>query len=497
MNREPMLHPAGFNVVRKENASWDEGEKEGMRVIETREKTSKATLLLVYLIGFCFLWEQCKRISFPSSSDFLSWIRLMDLILLGAVLFKLFYRDHRWYFILILAVILIILTSWVRSPSVLSKTRSNFSKITMVLLLCPAVGILAQGRSLKTFFQVLTAVWTIINVALCIMAIYALCNNIQIISYNGTRIIGLDKERCLLLWDSYRNTSGVLLALSIMTAYVGAAISEKRWVFALYLVAAFLMLVCLAMTGCRSGIISMCAGSGIAFAAIIQKRLGSRIGRKWLKWLITLLLAIAVAAVCLVGTEGVRRGFNSILQRGDVLVSSAEAEEEIIQEDETPETESGNIAERDYFSGSLSGREDLWRNTLEALKMKPSLILTGTSIHTVMEDLSGMVETYGLPQLHNEFLQVLVSTGILGVILFVAFIILAFRAALRLFTDSERPLWERLMFLPFLCLFLIDLVESIGINAHTDLNGLVMIFTGAAIEIAGKEKTERSTSEDF
>ena len=457
-------------------------------MIENREKASKATILLVFLIGFCVLFEQCKRISFPSSSDYLDWVRLLDLILLGAVLFRLPYRDHRWYFVLILAVILIIATSWLRSPSVLSKTRSNFSRTALVLLLCPAVGILVQGRSLKTFLKVLTAAWTIINVVLCIIGIYAMIRNIQIISYNGKYFIGLDTgihyTNLLLLWDSNPNVTGILLALSIMVSYVGAAISEKKGISALYLIAAFLMLICLAMTSCRTGIVSVWIGSGVALAAIFQKPLIKLIHTKWLRWPVTIMLVIVITVFGMLGTEGVRRGFKVVLHQGGVLVQSAKAEAAVEPESETAAQESEHVAERDFFSSSLSGREALWRNALKALKMKPSLLLTGTSIYTTMDDLAEMVPVYGLTHLHNEFLQILVSTGIIGVLLFIAFLYYVFRTSFRLFSDTERPLWERLLFLPFLCIFLIDQVEALRINSQMDLLGLMMIYTGAAIEIS-------------
>ena len=467
-------------------------------MIENSDKALKKTLVLVYLIGFCFLWEQCKRISFPSSSVIVPWIRIAQLILLGAVLFQLPWRNHRWYLILILAVVLIIVTAWYRSRSSLSKTRDDFSKIILVLLLCPAIGILIQGKNLKTFLQVLTAVWTITYVVLSILAIYAVTQNTQIVSYNGKQILGLNSEHYLLLWDSQQNMSGHVLALSIMVAYIGAAISERRWVSVLYLAAAFIMLISLAMTNSRAGIISMWIGSGAAIVTILWKPLGGYIRKQWLKWLASLLLVVVVTALGLLCTAGLRRGVNSVIRQGGVLVHSAKAETVVAPETETTEKEVSLVAEKDVFFGVqadsfLTSREDLWLNVLRALKIKPSLLLTGTSINTVMEDLSKLVPTFDLPQLHNEFLQVLVSTGIIGLILFIAFLYYALRASFRLFLDTERPLWERLLFLPFLCVLLIDQVEALRITVRTDLLGLMMIYTGAAIVISGRAGEKQFT----
>ena len=471
---------------------------------ENREQTPKSTILLIYLIGFCFLWEQCRRFSFPSSTEWLSWIRLSEFILLGAVLFRMPYRDHQWYFIMILSVLVILCASWHRSPTALEKTQSIFSKIILIFLLCPAIGILVQGRSLKRFLQILIAVWTITNVILSAAGIYAVSQGIEIVSYSGKRIIGLDAEHCLLLWDTHRSLAGMLLMLSIMVAYIGAAMAGKKWIAGLYLAGAFVMLIALAMTNSRATTISTWIGSGIALAAVLQKRIKGYVRKEWLRWVVSLLLVIAVTAVGLLGTNGLRHGVNAALQRGGAgaLVSSANAEtaaaetetaETAIPETAAAEEEPAYIAERDYFSSYLSGREDIWRGALEVLKKRPSLLITGTSIHYVMTDLNLLTPMPDVSHLHNQFLQILVATGIFGLLLFIAFLVIAIWASIRLFRDLERPLWERLMILPFVSMLPIIPVEALRINSQTDLIGLIMIFTGIAIEISGvgKKKIRR------
>lgn len=466
---------------------------------ENREQTPKSTILLIYLIGFCFLWEQCRRFSFPSSTEWLSWIRLSEFILLGAVLFRMPYRDHQWYFIMILSVLVILCASWHRSPTALEKTQSIFSKIILIFLLCPAIGILVQGRSLKRFLQILIAVWTITNVILSAAGIYAVSQGIEIVSYNGKRIIGLDAEHCLLLWDTHRSLAGMLLMLSIMAAYIGAAMAGKKWIAGLYLAGAFVMLIALAMTNSRATTISTWIGTGIALAAVLQKRIKGYVRKEWLRWVVSLLLVIAVTAVGLLGTDGLRHGVNAALQRGGAgaLVSSANAEtaaaetetaETAIPETAAAEEEPAYIAERDYFSSYLSGREDIWQGALEALKKRPSLLITGTSIHYVMTDLNLLTPMPDVSHLHNQFLQILVATGIFGLLLFIAFLVIAIWASIRLFRDLERPLWERLIILPFICTLPIIPVEALRINSQADLIGLIMIFTEVAIEISGVGK---------
>jgi O-antigen ligase len=273
----------------------------------------------------------------------------------------------------------------------------------------------------------------------------------------------------------------------------------KKWIAALYLAGAFVMLIALAMTNSRATTISTWIGSGIALAAVLQKRIREYVRKEWLRWAVSLLLVIAVTAVGLLGTNGLRHGVNAALQRGGAgaLVSSANAEtaeaeteaaEAAIQETAAAEEEPAYIAERDYFSSYLSGREDIWQGALEALKKRPSLLITGTSIHYVMTDLNLLTPMPDVSHLHNQFLQTLVATGVFGLLLFIAFLVIAIWASIRLFRDLERPLWERLMILPFICVLPIIPVEALRINSQTDLIGLIMIFTGVAIEISGVGK---------
>ena len=82
----------------------------------------------------------------------------------------------------------------------------------------------------------------------------------------------------------------------------------------------------------------------------------------------------------------------------------------------------------------------------------------------------------------------LFRSGIFGLILLIAFLVIALWASIRLFRDLERPLWERLMILPFICVLPIIPVEALRINSQADLIGLIVIFTGVAIEISGVGK---------
>ena len=76
-----------------------------MREQKTLGKGWNASLLMAYLIGFCVLWELEKLINFPWSGDVYQWIKVGELILLGAVLTRIRFRGNLWYWVLVAGVL--------------------------------------------------------------------------------------------------------------------------------------------------------------------------------------------------------------------------------------------------------------------------------------------------------------------------------------------------------------------------------------------------------
>ena len=471
-----------------------------------RKERWNASLLIAYLTGFFLLFEQEKSINFPGSAEILPWIRVAEIILLGAVLFRVPYREHPWYILMILAVLVIFVTSAIRSASALNKAKTTLNHAVLVYLLCPAVGLLIAGDSRKRFLKILIAVWTAIHVAMSVVGFYAVYHGLRIMNYAQTYYIGLmDVDvKALVLWDHNCNSTSVVLTISIAVSLIGFAISEKRGIKAIYLLAAAVMFIAQTMTGGRSGELSSLIGFGVAAAALCQKPMCRKVRKKWLRILLSLLLVAAVAVGGLFLVQWTQAGINRVMQQRLSLLPVASAEAEQTSADrpaveETPVAEPTalqptptppSIRERSFLQAYfLTGRAEIWREALGAIQKKPSLLLTGTSVTTVMKDLKEITKLPpNLAHLHNEFLQVLLCTGIWGAMLFLLFVFFALRAAYRLFFDDERPLWERLIMLPFLCLFAIDQVEAVRLTSRPDLNALVFLFAGVGLALAFRQR---------
>ena len=168
-----------------------------MREQKTLGKGWNASLLMAYLIGFCVLWELEKLINFPWSGDVYQWIKVGELILLGAVLTRIRFRGNLWYWVLVAGVLWLFTAAALHSEQVLTKTEKHLMKAVLVYLLCPAVGLLISGGNLKRFLKIFTACWTVAFTALCLAGLYCVFRGIRITDYSGKYDLGLSGNAAL------------------------------------------------------------------------------------------------------------------------------------------------------------------------------------------------------------------------------------------------------------------------------------------------------------
>ena len=124
----------------------------------------------------------------------------------------------------------------------------------------------------------------------------------------------------------------------------------------------------------------------------------------------------------------------------------------------------------------------------KTLGKKPELLLPGTTIPMLKKDL---VKYGDFPEsvshLHNIYLQILGEAGIPGLLLCVFYLFFVIRAVFRLFREAERPLWERFLILPVVCVLLFEMVESVSrLTSRAYINEIMMLFSAAAITLASK-----------
>ena len=467
-----------------------------MREQKTLGKGWNASLLMAYLIGFCVLWELEKLINFPWSGDVYQWIKVGELILLGAVLTRIRFRGNLWYWVLVAGVLWLFTAAALHSEQVLTKTEKHLMKAVLVYLLCPAVGLLISGGNLKRFLKIFTACWTVAFTALCLAGLYCVFRGIRITDYSGKYELGLTSGAALTLLSDHYNTTAVNLSASMMVALFGFAISDRRVSKILYLLSAGCMFVCLSLTGGRSGELSGCIGLGAAFVIALQPFLHRKIRIKWLQVVISLALVLMLTVVGMLVMKGTQTVVNRLLVRHNAgsLIPVAMAEDAPADTPEpeikVAETEITEVQGRSFFQRDfLSGRDVVWREALNAFRNHPELWWTGTSISTAMTQIRALSNIPKVSHFHNIFLQILIETGIPGLLISLVFLFFVLRGLFRLFSAMDRPLWERFLTLPVVTILLIEMVESCSrLGAKAYLNLILMLFAGLVLVFSDKRK---------
>ena len=458
-----------------------------------------------YSIGLCIIWCLYRLFLFPGSAEINAWVQYFHLVLLAVILCKVKIRGNLWYWMFSLVFVILYATSALRSPKVLQATTSRFWRAVLVYMLCPAVGLLISGESLKRFLKCFIGVWTAFYAALCIWGITCVIQGVVVTAYHPELILGLSGQNTLELFDRHHSYTSTNMALSIMMALIGIAISEKKVSRILYALSILPMFLCLAMTSGRCGTFSTGIGFGLAAAIMLQKPFAVKIPKKALRAAVSFALIVVIAAGTLLAIDGTQILFNRVMSGGNIgLIPDAEAEEaEQTTEAESAagvtESDSKTVRERTFLQEDfLTGRLRMWEDAFKTIQAKPEILWKGASVVKYMTDvrnLSGDKEwllAYGINHLHNVPIFYLVSTGIWGLLLYLFYLVLLIIACWRLFFDWDRPLWERFIMLPAVIITLVGYVDCMTkLSSPVQVNLILMLFYGLTIVMSRKTKTPK------
>jgi O-antigen ligase len=153
------------------------------------------------------------------------------------------------------------------------------------------------------------------------------------------------------------------------------------------------------------------------------------------------------------GNVWVRQGYNTLVSRVEAATTVVTETVELAPADneaapaQTPSTEISNRNLSDF--GNFNGRTAIWSATLKGLAENPSLLFTGTTPLNAGQTMTPYFPK-DAPQgnFHNSFVAALVSFGLPGLLLILAFIVYLFVRSLRLIARSrfdERLLPARLL----------------------------------------------------
>lgn len=403
-------------------------------------------------------------------------------VILAAVSFFLgrLWKD-KCFWILAALLLLKFLRVAVPMPENLSGTQTVYELCLYAFAVCYPVGRVLNREDRERFLRLFCALWTAAVTVLACIGLFAVWNN-AVIPNLGNKTIHVEHSR---LWPVYHPVEGGSLAsATIAVAMIGLRMSRRKTVKALYGAAAFLIFLMGVFTNSRtSDILSAAAISTPVCMSVYERWNSGKQSRKQSMLRIAgicVLFAVLTLGLIILQTK-IMPLYNVIRRQGGMPIPSALAEE----------TAGGAVElnTREFvldrgLNGFLIGRVRIWERTLEAMKDKPVLLLTGQSVYKFMAPLSD----YGLGtkyHLHSTFVQTLWENGIPGLLLFAGFFGAFAVNAFRLIADRSAPQWMRLIPVPAALCWMADCLDCTGYcNFGKPAMTILYFFTGLTIAAA-------------
>ena len=384
---------------------------------------------------------------------------------------------------------------------------------------CWSVGRALKREEMIRFLRLLMGMWTVGIVAHSLISIYAAWTghliwtiggggywglagtldggDYHMMMYNAEHIVGDIR----LYTPVYATVGGGLLSVSTVLIVIAAIISRKKIAKILYALAALPVFLAMCLTDTRTGHIMTGVGIGMILFALIlfsfrkKQSRHEKTGRQpgmvlpWLAGIAALLVSIVFFIFACSATIRLYNQVRAWAARNPAsVISSASAEET-----ETPAAADDGVivvSNRGYSSSDiLTMRPQTWANVLRYIRRNPMTLLTGTSIFYPMNGPNAQPETTFLAgHSHCMPLQLLLATGIPGLLLMLCFFVRTAVRAIRIVNSREMPLWTRLLPAPIVMIIAGECVECLTKPAYSwAIRPFLMIFSGLVSALGTKD----------
>lgn len=404
----------------------------------------------------------------------------------GIILGKM-WKDRVFWLLAVYCVLILIRVLFVTSVQVLwdSVVSQIFFHGLWAVGACFSVASILDRHQLKNFLRFFAAVWTILAVLHCLIALYAAWIGEDIWNIPRGAFWGLSAgegaggpgfaERnavgtgvnVRLNVIFYCTVSGAIMSLSAMISLCAAICEKRKALKIFYYLALVPFAFVMGLTDTRACHISFAAGAG-AVAGILtlrtltkrdrrvnpQKAAGRASGAG--RWGIAVVTAVAAAGVLVLCIGSTTMLFNSMKARGNLIIANAMAEE----------TPAATVVSARGYSGTLnsvlSNRVYIWEYITKYLILNPKTMLWGESISNPMTGPNSQGVSFEAGHPHNALLMVLLESGIPGLLLILAAMLVTVRRSFRLVNQTDTPLWLGLLPAIVLSVWVGDSVECIA-----------------------------------
>lgn len=276
----------------------------------------------------------------------------------------------------------------------------------------------------------------------------------------------MDDGRLHLLW--HPNSIAPICGISILASIFLFKYTKKLHSKILLSISIAICYLALALTDSRAGILSLCISLFFVLFLVFNVLLVKNRNTAW-----RIILCIGFSLVCVFlfysGTSLIRKGANLLITTtvASTLNIDNSIETGIQPKVDTTATEKPAIVndqEESIITAStrglsdfntFNGRIDIWLGTIKGLKEHPDILVTGTT-PLKSGEIIGPYFPANAPagNFHNSYLGILVSFGIPGLAILMAFLIMLARASFRLsFNNLTDPKTLANRIIPAILLF--------------------------------------------
>ena len=334
---------------------------------------------------------------------------------------------------------------------------------------CYGIGKALTIKQLQSFLSKLIMVWTICILIHCIISLYAAWTNQEIYNLSKGAFWGITWYDRLLVGYRFPTIAGSVLSISGLIALCATITKKKPGVKVFYCIALLIISITLSLTDTRASIISLSAGAGIAVFIVVYKQCLEKANNPY-RWITAIICMIVVSVVFLVVIMKFSTVFNAVKTNKISIISIAKAESIT------------DAIEARGFSGTdpLSGRTGIWREVIHYLFNHPVSLFFGESIYQPMNGPNMQLQAK-VSHCHNMPLQILLESGLIGLLLVICFGIYISIRAFRIIKSNNAPLWLKLIPSVAICILIGDLAECYCWFKQWNLPVLAFLFVTVGI----------------
>lgn len=407
-----------------------------------------AKILYIGLTGFCllsYLWTLAIGAGINSLPTVI-WLARLASVPLAVYLGKLWKNKGFW--ILSLYTSLFFLRCFIPNPGSVFKAEvaENILSALWLFTACYGLGRILNEKQLKMFLAVCACIWTAGMIALSCIGIYAAWTGKPVTIF-GSSFIGLYISDLVRLHIVYiATTSGSFIGVTVLIITLLLICTSNKAMKIVLVLSLFVSVIALALTDSRTAYISVPAGMGVIVFSVIFHFFQTKKTDKWKPWvwgMTAMVLTFVILIWCIMQITPL---FNNLKDKG--MIARAYAEE--------VKTNTSSVVSTRGFGGHiLSGRMELWSSVIQHIRQNPKVLIIGES---KLAPLRSFDNFYA--HCHCLYLQVLLESGIPGLLLFLSFIIYTLYHAIRVIRTPNLPLWIRLLPALPISLWVGDIAET-------------------------------------